>query len=339
MRRLPVYFLIDVSESMCGPVHEQVQKAIQSVVADLRTDPQALETVHVAVVAFAGKARTLASLADLTVFTPPTLPLGGGTALGRGLLHLFQQLDRDLHKPSATQKGDWKPLIFLFTDGHPTDDVSAAHKAWISTYRKNCRMVAVSFGGEADHAVLNRFTEEIVAFDPAASGAFSRFAMWVSRSIGITSTAVERGAEVSIRQDKSLSKEGPIQFVDVGRPQESQLDQRNVFLIGKCSATKRPYALKYKRGSAGQPYQFDFGCPLPEDYFELTEGDGSVQVSTHQLAGVGRCPICEHGCALCKCRCGKLTCGDLGGGAVTCPWCKHRDNYVPAHFDVRRGLG
>lgn len=339
MRRLPVYFLIDVSESMCGPTHDQLQKALQSIVADLRSDPQALETVHVAVLAFAGKAKTLAQLTDILKFSPPRLPLGGGTALGKALMHLFQHLDKDLRKSSAAQKGDWKPLVFLLTDGHPTDDVSAAQMAWNSTYRRICRMVAVSFGGEADHTILSRFTEEIVVFDPSASGAFARFAIWVSRSIGITSTAVERGAEVSVRQDTTLSKDGPIQLVDVSRQHDSTLDQRNVFITGKCSATRKPYAIKYGRGSAGATYQFDFGSPLPEDYFELTDGESLVQVNTHQLAGVGRCPICEHNCALCKCRCGKVTCADLGGGEVTCPWCNTRDNYVPAHFDVRRGLG
>ena len=47
MRRLPIYFLIDVSESMVGDPVEQVQQGIKDIVQELRTDPYALETVFI----------------------------------------------------------------------------------------------------------------------------------------------------------------------------------------------------------------------------------------------------------------------------------------------------
>src|SRR5674476_339365 len=49
MRRLPVYFLIDVSESMVGEPIQMVQDGISSIIKDLRTDPYALETVWVSI--------------------------------------------------------------------------------------------------------------------------------------------------------------------------------------------------------------------------------------------------------------------------------------------------
>ena len=85
MRRLPVYFLIDVSESMVGEPIKQVQDGMRSIIQELRTDPYALETVFVSVFAFAGKARTLQPLTELYKFYPPVFPVGGGTSLGAAL--------------------------------------------------------------------------------------------------------------------------------------------------------------------------------------------------------------------------------------------------------------
>ena len=46
MRRLPIYFLIDVSESMVGEPIEEVQNGIRTIIQELRFDPYALETVY-----------------------------------------------------------------------------------------------------------------------------------------------------------------------------------------------------------------------------------------------------------------------------------------------------
>ena len=62
MRRLPIYFLVDVSESMVGEPIEQVQNGMRTIIQELRVDPYALETAFVSVIAFAGKATSLSPL-------------------------------------------------------------------------------------------------------------------------------------------------------------------------------------------------------------------------------------------------------------------------------------
>ena len=76
MRRLPVYFLIDVSESMVGEPIQQVEAGLGTIIQELKRDPYALETVFISVVAFAGKARTITPLTDVITFYPPRLPIG-----------------------------------------------------------------------------------------------------------------------------------------------------------------------------------------------------------------------------------------------------------------------
>ena len=68
MRRLPIYFLIDVSESMVGEPIEEVQNGIRTIIQELRFDPYALETVYVSIIAFAGKAKTISELTELFKF-------------------------------------------------------------------------------------------------------------------------------------------------------------------------------------------------------------------------------------------------------------------------------
>ena len=54
MRRLPIYFLIDVSESMVGEPIKNVQLGMKEIIQELRTDPYALESAYISIIAFAG---------------------------------------------------------------------------------------------------------------------------------------------------------------------------------------------------------------------------------------------------------------------------------------------
>lgn len=104
MRRLPIYFLVDVSESMVGEPIQQVQDGMRMIVQELRTDPYALETAYISVIAFAGKAKSVAPLTELYKFYPPTFPIGGGTSLGAALNFLMDDMDKSLVKTTLEKK-------------------------------------------------------------------------------------------------------------------------------------------------------------------------------------------------------------------------------------------
>lgn len=75
MRRLPIYFLVDVSESMVGEPIKQVENGMRTIIQELQSDPYALETAFVSIIAFAGKAVTLSPLTELYKFYPPIFPM------------------------------------------------------------------------------------------------------------------------------------------------------------------------------------------------------------------------------------------------------------------------
>ena len=96
MRRLPVYIVVDISESMAGENLRQMQEGISRLVNQLRRDPYALESVYLSVIAFAGAAGTLAPLTELMSFYSPRLPIGSGTSIGAALNHLMDSLEKIL---------------------------------------------------------------------------------------------------------------------------------------------------------------------------------------------------------------------------------------------------
>jgi len=71
MRRLPVFFVLDCSESMAGENLRKMEERIGMIVRNLRQDPHALKTAYLSVIAFAGIARTIAPLVEVFFILPP----------------------------------------------------------------------------------------------------------------------------------------------------------------------------------------------------------------------------------------------------------------------------
>lgn len=189
MRRLPVYLVLDVSGSMHGEPIEAVRNGMQMLASTLRTDPYALETAFLSVIVFDDKARQVVPLTELTAFQPPTIEAGSTTSLGDALRVTKECIAREVQKTTAEAKGDWKPLVFLMTDGQPTDDWE---KGW-AEFRtvKTGMVIACAAGPNADTTVLKQITEAVVSLDTADSSTIGAFFRWVSASISTSSQKVD----------------------------------------------------------------------------------------------------------------------------------------------------
>src|SRR5674476_1539026 len=87
MRRLPVYILIQTSGAMHGEPIESIKVGLESMVASLRQDPFALESVHISLITFNRNAEQILPLTELESMQLPEiiLPESGGTHLGEAL--------------------------------------------------------------------------------------------------------------------------------------------------------------------------------------------------------------------------------------------------------------
>jgi len=349
MRRLPVFFVLDCSESMVGENLKKMEDGLQSVIRTLRADPHALESVYVSVIAFAGIAKTIVPLVEVASFYPPKLPLGGGTSLGAALDVLMAEIDTSVVKTTPDMKGDWKPIVYLFTDGRPTDNSSQAVGRWVSSYSRKAKLIAVGLGKNADFTVLKKLTEDVLIFEDIEDGDFKKFVSWISASVVAQSKSVSNNVEQS---DIGILDETILKIV---KEPSNPADEACVTLSGRCSKTRQPYILRYDREIkpiATRDFKVDVssyhfgGCyPIDESYFSWTDQKASgLKINTSSLVGSAGCPHCGNISAFAVCGCGNLLCVN-GPGEVTCPWCK---KLVPfglgpsgdaGGFDVGRGRG
>lgn len=195
MRRLPVYILLDTSGSMSGEPIEAVKNGMQVLISTLRQDPYALETAYLSVITFDSTARQIVPLTELSSFQMPDIQATGVTALGDALSLLAQRVDSEVQKSTSERKGDWKPIVFLMTDGSPTDDWQQGLKQL--QQRTFGIMVACAAGHGANTDVLKNITENVVSLDIADSSVIKSYFKWVSASISSGSQKVENsGKEV-----------------------------------------------------------------------------------------------------------------------------------------------
>ena len=183
-RRMPVYLLLDVSGSMAGAPIMAVEQGVQLLHNELLGQPQAVEMVHLSIITFASTANQVVPLTPITSFSPPPLSAGGATALGGALRELGRSLDRDIKSNTATQKGDYKPLVFLLTDGEPTDSWEPELNALNSrSERKPGTIIALGCGDGVNQAVLRRITGSVLIMTDVTPDNLRAFFKWVSQSV------------------------------------------------------------------------------------------------------------------------------------------------------------
>ena len=117
------------------------------------------------------------------------------TALGAGLKLLTNSIDQEVRKHTAEHKGDWKPLVFLMTDGQPTDQYEGA----VSELKKrvSATIVACAVGGDADEDVLKKITENVVRLQDSPT-ALKAFIKLMTASIKTCSKSINQQGQADV---------------------------------------------------------------------------------------------------------------------------------------------
>ena len=343
MRMLPVYFVIDVSESMIGDTMRQLDEGLAKLSDTLKTIPEALETAQVSIIAFAGKAKVITPMVEVANLYPPRLPIGGGTSLGAALDLLMERIDHDVTPTTPERKGDWKPIVFLLTDGTPTDNPQAAMTKWKTGYGRKASLVSISVGGRADLKGLRDISDKTMILDDISDNAFTNLITWVTQSITIQSQSVGIGPGT---EGVNLSKNMPNELAEDDGQMDGLPDDRYAVVIGKCETNELPYLLKYEQ-SRQQPglYAFKAAQGVSNQYFDLCVDGGAIQqLNVQNLIGGTSCPHCPNAVTMAQCgKCQGVHCLDINTQQAVCPWCGSAGTYgasAPGEgFNVNRGLG
>lgn len=313
VRRLPVYLIVDCSESMAGEAIDAVNHGLKAMLSELRSNPEALETVHLSLLTFSDKARQVVPLTDLMSFQLPDLKVRAGTAMGEALSLLVHCMKSDVIRSTEDQKGDYRPLAFLLTDGQPTDEWTASANDLRSLNSpRPANLYAIGCGPDVDNSVLYKITDIVLNMPMTDADSFKKFFVWLSMSVQSASTSVGRdGIPLVITPPRELMVTAPTQSIPSKYP-------RQVFIPAKCQKSGKSYLMRFRRESEEPPY-IAVCAHILDDH----DGEGALRlppVDASWLMGCPSCPHCGNKIAG-QCPCGQLFCTNAEDSSVICPAC------------------
>ena len=142
MRRLPIYFLVDISEA--SDINK-LNMCLLKILLYIREDPYMLETAYISIITIGNTAKIALSLTEICgIKAIPIFDKEKGMALGKALNLLMDDIDRNVVKTTQERKGDCKPIIFLFANGMPTGNIKLALKKWNRNFLYKSTLVSVA---------------------------------------------------------------------------------------------------------------------------------------------------------------------------------------------------
>lgn len=135
---LHAYLLLDSSASMSGAPLEALKQGVNLLCGTFIS--RSKRPVLVAVISYESTVRSTTELTDVNGFKVPELDAAGSSSLGKALRRLLEVMPT--YSPT---------LVYIFTDGEPTDDWEASIGAVKAGVQK---IVAIGCGPTADLAVL-----------------------------------------------------------------------------------------------------------------------------------------------------------------------------------------
>ena len=158
-RRCPTVLLLDVSGSMAGRPLEELQHGLTQYIDEIAADSLAKRRLEIAIVTFGGVVQVAQPFATPERVILPALAATGDTPMGQAIvtgLDLLRERRIELSRQGIPQ---YKPWIFLITDGGPTDDGLPVWQEAVTRLRESRGNKAQFFAVAVEGANLPKLTE------------------------------------------------------------------------------------------------------------------------------------------------------------------------------------
>ena len=166
----------------------------------LRQDPHALESLHMSIITFDRDVKVVMPLSGLETMKMPEIscPDSGPTHLGAALEVLCERVNAEVVKTEGDQKGDWRPLLFLMTDGTPSD--VQLYKEMIPKVKAMGfgAIIACAAGPKARKDDLLPLADHVVALETMDGNGVVSFFRWVSASVAAGNVSSGTGCELHL---------------------------------------------------------------------------------------------------------------------------------------------
>lgn len=153
--RLAIGLLLDVSGSTAGSSIRALNSALPHLGSELMKHEYARRRAELCLVTFGGsvKATEFCKVPD---FSPPLLSAGGGTPMGEAINLTLDLIEARKQSYKSAGIPYYRPWVFLFTDGEPTDSFELAARR---VHEMERQKKVVFFGIGFDGANMEVLTE------------------------------------------------------------------------------------------------------------------------------------------------------------------------------------
>lgn len=183
--RAAVVLLVDISGSMKGERIAALNAGMSHFALALREDRLASKRVEVAVIGFGERVDIVSEFTSAELFNPQPLKANGGTPMGEGIgvaLDLLAARQKQYREGGITP---FRPMIFMISDGAPTDAwQSAAQRVQAGERAKSFMFYSVGVDG----ADMNTLSQISISAPVMLRGlAFEAMFRWLSSSLSAVS--------------------------------------------------------------------------------------------------------------------------------------------------------
>ncbi|MCH5192938.1 MAG: VWA domain-containing protein [Oscillospiraceae bacterium] len=204
-KSLVIFFVIDTSASMKGTKIGELNTVMEELIPEIRRVGEADTTVKLSVLDFSTDVSWMyPEPVAIEDFEWIRLKASGVTSMGKAFKELAAKMSRNgyLNSPSLS----FAPVIFLMTDGYPSDDYKAGLQALeANSWYKHGLKAALGIGEEANDQVLAEFTGSPDTVVHAYSG--GQLAQMI-KVVAVTASQIgSKSMTLSDETNKELSEE------------------------------------------------------------------------------------------------------------------------------------